>query len=55
MPSIALDPGHTRDITKLCLVGMFLESMFGDRLISLIRQDSMCYIYISVRNKEENV
>lgn len=41
MPSTAPDPGHPRDVKGLCLEGFFLESMWGDRLINLIRQSSI--------------
>lgn len=41
MPSTMLDSGHIRDIKGLCLIGMFLESILGDGLTNLIRQDSI--------------
>ena len=60
MPSIVLDPGHTRVTKGLHLVGDFLESAWCDRhtfneTIQYYRcQDSYIYIYISSRNEEGN-
>lgn len=51
-------PGHKGDTTGLCFVGIFLESMQGDRhKFNKTIQHFRCqdgYLYISFRNKEGN-